>query len=218
MTGAPYPPVVPGSNAIAVNFKIGVSPIGDIPPFNVWSTIISQYANSPIITTLITNMDSYLDQTVNLDSFFDNVFNINTAQGAGLDVWGRILNISRTVQVPSISYFGFEEALPGSGTFGQYTFYPGGGLTSNYLLSDTSYRILLFAKALSNITDGSIKSINTILRALFPGRGNCYVQDNLNMSLTYVFNFGLLPVEVAIIESTGVLPKSVGVSSSVQQL
>ena len=38
-----------GSNGIG-GFVIGVSPIGDIPPFDFWKTIISQYANSDVIT------------------------------------------------------------------------------------------------------------------------------------------------------------------------
>ena len=219
MSGPIYPPPPSaGSNAIGSGFTIGISAIGDIPPFSVWSSIISQYANSPILTTLLTNLDSYLDQTVNIDSFFDNIFNIDTAQGNGLDVWGRRLNVSRTVQVPSISYFGFEEATPGADTFGQASFYSGGGLTNNYLLSDTAYRTLLYAKAFANVTDGSIKSINTLLRALFPGRGNAYVQDNRNMSLTYTFNFALTAVELAIVQGSGVLPKSTGVKLLVSQL
>ena len=78
----------PGSNAIG-SFIIGVSPIGTIIPFDYWATIISQFANSPILTQLIANMDSYLDQTANLDAFYDLIFNVATAQGYGLDVWGK---------------------------------------------------------------------------------------------------------------------------------
>ena len=98
LDGPPYPEVVPGSNAIG-EFTIGVSPIGDIPPFNFWDTIISQYANSAILTQLIANMDAYLDQTENFDNFFDDIWNIDTAQGYGLDLWGRILGVTRYVTV-----------------------------------------------------------------------------------------------------------------------
>src|ERR1700724_17387 len=169
-----------GSNGIG-NFINGVSTIGDIESFNVWKTIISQYANSPILTQLITNMDAYLDQTLNLQSFFDLVMNLDTAQGYGLDVWGRRLNVSRTLAVSVGNYFGFEEAGSQATGFNQGSFYSGQGTSSNFVLADSGYRLLLFAKALANICDGSIPAINQILLNLFPGRGHCYVVDGLDM-------------------------------------
>jgi Protein of unknown function (DUF2612) len=207
----------PGSNAIG-SFTIGVSPIGDIEVFDVWKTIISQFANSPILTQLIENFDSYVDQTVNMAAFFDDMWNVDTAQGYGLDVWGRIVGVVRTLQVAGAGdYFGFAEALPGSEPFGVASFYAGAPLTSNFDLPDSSFRTLIFAKALSNISDGSVKSINQLLINLFPNRGNCFVTDGLNMSMTYTFNFVLSQVELAIIGQSGVLPKPVGVSTSIVQ-
>src|SRR4051812_42839886 len=88
----------PGSNAIG-SFSIGVSPIGTIPSFDYWLTVISQYANSPILDTLVQNINESIDPTVNIDAFFDNMWNIDTAIGYGLDVWGRILGVSRTLAV-----------------------------------------------------------------------------------------------------------------------
>lgn len=220
MSGPPYPHPnpVPGSNAIG-QFIIGVSPIGTIPAFDVWKTVISQYANSPILTQLLTDFAQYLDPTRDLDAFFDTIWNVDTAIGYGLNVWGRIVGVSRTLQIPAGGrYLGFEEA--GGATvdpFGQAPFFSGQTLTNNFDLSDDAFRILIFAKALSNISDGSIKSINQLLRNLFPGRGNCYVVDNLDMTMTYMFKFILTPVEAAIIEQTGVLPKPVGVLADVIQ-
>jgi hypothetical protein len=223
-TGPPYPPApVGGSNAIGT-FKIGVSPVGTIPAFNYWETVISQYANSPILTQLIANFFQYIDPTQLIDSFYDNVFNINTAQGYGLDVWGRRVGIpTRTINVASGKNLGFAEALlvpPGQvdtnvDPFNQSPFYAGGGLTSSYALSDTSFRMLIFAKALSNISNGSIPAINQLLRNLFPGRGNCYVIDNLNMTMTYYFTFALTSVEQAILGQTTVLPTPAGVAASI---
>lgn len=215
MTGPDYPRVSAGSNAIG-NFIIGVSPIGDIQSFDVWKTIISQYANSPVLTRLIQNMDAYLDQTLNFQSFYDLVFNVDTAQGHGLDVWGRIVVVSRILSVPiSDHYLGFEEAQPGSYPFNEAPFFSGQQVTNNFILSDSAYRKLIFVKALANICDGSIPAINQILLNLFPNRGNCYVVDGLNMTMQYKFDFALTPVELAIIAQSGALPKSTGVSASV---
>lgn len=207
----------PGSNAIG-RFQIGVSPIGDIIPFDYWDTIISQYANSPVLTTLIGNMDAYLDQTQNLDAFYDMIFSVATAQGYGLDVWGNIVNVSRILDVPGDQvYFGFEEAGIGANPFNTEPFFLGQQLTNNFILADSAFRVLIYAKALANICDGSIPSINQILLRLFPNRGNCFVTDGLDMTMTYTFQFILSPVEQAILEQSGVLPKSTGVSATVVQ-
>jgi hypothetical protein len=220
MSGPPYPHPnpIPGSNAIG-SFEIGVSPIGTISAFDIWRTVINQYANSPIISRLCTNMGQYLDLTADFDNFFDTVWNVDTAIGYGLDIWGRIVGVNRVLQIPVGGRFlGFEEA--GGATvdpFNQSPFFSGQPITSNFALSDDAFRVLIFAKALANISDGSIKAINQLLRNLFAGRGNCYVVDNLDMTMTYMFKFILTPVEAAIVEQTGVLPKPVGVLSNVVQ-
>lgn len=202
-----------GSNGIG-QFIIGVSAIGTLPPFDYRKTIISQYANSDVLTQLIENFNGYIDQTQNFEAFFDLIWNVDTAQGYGLDVWGRIVGVSRALRVVGgQEYLGFSEAGIGANPFNQLPFYLGATLTSNFQLSDDAYRVLIFAKALSNISDGSIPSINQILRNLFPNRGNCYVADGLDMTMTYTFDFILTPVELAIVEQSGVLPKSTGVQA-----
>jgi len=256
MSGPQYPlPAIAGSNSIG-QYEIGVSQIGDIPIFDYWDTIASQFANSAILTKIIGNIAAYIDQTENLSNFFDAIWNIDTAFGYGLDLWGRIVGITRILNVPSSSPFGFHEALPGVldfnssaqgfGTFSAAgSFYFGTDITSNFLLSDSAFRSLILAKAASNITNGSIPSINAILKTLFPERGNCYVVDGAissalyfgfaeasggiggvvgfnqdafyngqslpHMTMTYVFNFGLSPFELALVQQSGILPKPVGV-------
>lgn len=220
MSGPDLSAPAPGSNAIG-SFVIGISPIGDIAPFDVFDTIISQYANSPIITALIENFSAYLDQTQNLDNFIDFMRDISSAQGYGLDVWGTVVGVTRVLFIPGTQkYFGFEEATTISADpFDQSPFFAGSPLSSNFSLSDPAFRILILAKALANISDGSIKSINQILLNLFPNRGgNAFVSDGLNMTMAYTFNFVLTPVELAILGQSGVLPKPVGVASSVVQV
>lgn len=190
MSGPPYPPPpAPGSNAIG-EFTIGVSPLGDITPFNFWQTVISQYANSVSLTSIIESFDAAMDQTENFDNLFDDIWNIDTATGYGLDVWGRIVNVSRTLQLFNVGgIFGFEEAEPGVQSFGFGTFYQGQSLTNNYVLADEPYRLLIRAKAAANISNCSIPAINQILLDLFPGRGNCYVTDGPSSILPLFFGF-----------------------------
>lgn len=195
-------------------------PLGPAIPFNYWTTIISQYANSPIITALIGDFFTWLDPTADLNSFYNNIWNVATAQGYGLDVWGRIVGVTRTLNITNAGkYFGFDEATTLSADpFNQSPFFVGSPLTTNFQLSDDAFRVLIYAKALANICDGSIPAMNALLRNLFPGRGNAYVIDNNNMTMIWAFNFTLSPVELAILGQSGVLPKPVGVSAVVAQV
>src|ERR1035437_1551956 len=168
-------------NSIGV-FEIGVSQIGERPSFDFNKTIISQYANSPILYQLIENINSNLDQTEAIDNFFDTLFNVETAQGVGLDILGRIVGVVRVLLVGSGDYFGFEEVgNSNAGRFGTAPFYNDQVLAASYALSDTAFRFLILAKALANISDSSIASINRLLLLLFPNRGAAYVIDNENM-------------------------------------
>lgn len=222
MTGPAYPPQpadLGGSNAIGT-FVIGQSPVGSIPQYDIWRTIVSQYANSPVMTAMIQNYFDCFDQTKNMDDFFDLIWNVDTAQGYGLDVWGRIVAVNRVLTIAAgPPYFGWDEGqdyqdfAPG----GLGPFYSGQKLTDNYILTDDGFRVLILAKAFSNICDGSIKSINRLIRMLFaPIKG--YVRDNLDMTFSYVFDSKLSPLQSAILTNSGVFPKPVGVSYTVVEL
>lgn len=180
------------------------------PPFNWQSTIVSQYANSPHILGMIAEFAAEMDQEADLDAFFKMIWNIDQAEGYGLDVWGRIVVINRQLQVNS-RFFGFEEGGTDYDPFNVSPFYAGAGTTSTITLTDDAYRQLILAKALANITYGSIPGINAILQLLFPGRGACYVTDNQNMTMTYTFHFQPTPLELSIIQTSNVLPRINGV-------
>lgn len=183
------------------------------------ATIISQYGNSPVIYSLIENFNSCIDPSADLDAFYNNIWNIETAIGYGLDVWGRIVGVQRVLQVSSGVYFGFADANDSSETpFNQAPFYVGTPTTGNYALTDDAFRTLIYAKALANISDGSIFSINNILMTLFGSQGPCYVTDLGGMAMTYTFSFILSPVDFAIVSQSGVLPKPTGVVATIVQL
>lgn len=242
-TGPPYPVPDPLDNQIG-SFTIGVSAIGDQSMFDIWETLQSQYANSPIMTTLITNFADFIDPTANFDSFYDLIMNVDSAVGYGLDVWGRIVGVNRIIKIISaLPYFGFEESNEAVG-FNQAPFYSGQFISNNFTLTDEAYRQLILVKAFANISQCSIPMLNMMLLTLFPHRGNCYVtegstfgpwfgfeeatdtvgfnqapfysgQTAIRMVMTYTFEFVLNPLELAIVQSSGVLPKPTGVKASV---
>lgn len=215
-TGPPDYRPQPGSNAVGA-FSIGASPVGTIPPFDWWRTVLSQYANSPRITSILESMFDSLDQTRNFDDFYDLIWNVLTAQGYGLDVWGRIVAINRVLRLGAgPKYFGFDEGYPDYEPFNTAPLYSGQKTTDNFLLSDDGFRVLILAKAFANICDDSIPSLNRLLNMLFGTSGRCYVIDNLNMTMTYKFDFKLNPFQRAILEQSGVMPKPTGVSYTIE--
>jgi hypothetical protein len=75
-------------------------------------TVISQYANSPTLRQLIYKMDEYINPDADFDAFYDYVWNVETAQGFGLDIWGRIVGVGRMLTIPgNETFLGYNEAL-----------------------------------------------------------------------------------------------------------
>lgn len=188
-------------------------------------TLLSQYANSPTITGLIRSFNEWIDPEADLESFYDIVWNVDRAQGFGLDIWGRIVNVSRELKITTPpTYMGFEEgytastALTGGQPFGQAPMYAGPLATTTYTLSDDAYRKLIMVKALANITDCTAPSLNALLRYLFNSGGRCYVHDTGSMQLRYVFEFNLSPSELAIMISSGAIPRPAGVLATIMQV
>jgi len=174
-------------------------------------TIISQYANSPTIVQLCHNIDQYIDPRTDIDEFYSFVWNVDTAQRFGLDIWGRIVGIGRDLYLPEVNWFGFDEASPGSYPFDEQPFFNGGGSTNVFALADDAYRKLILTKALANICSTNAQSINQLLQNLFADRGKCYVNDMGGMAMRYTFEFDLTPVEYAIVTQSGALPRPAGV-------
>lgn len=199
-------------------------------------TLMSQFANSPTMLQLLQNLSGYIEPQPDIANLLSNIWNILTAQGFGLDIWGRILGVKRILQVSGVAYFGLEGSTGPNNASGDSfgggpaptavaPFYVGAPTTSNYALADTPYRTLLLGKALANITNGTPQAINQLLVNLFilpvAGRtGNAFVTDLLNMNMTYTFTLrpALTPVEVAIVSQSGVLPRPTGVTATVIQL
>ena len=206
---------------------------------NVAQTYLSQYANSPIITSLIESLNDAIDPAININDFYDSIWNIDTATGYGLDVWGRIVGMSRNLQVPYNGVtFGFKTGTVPNPyePFNFGVFRSSHSASSTYALPDSAYRTLILIKAFSNIARCDIPTMNALARMIFvglgsslyfvpgyidptyfatPDRSRAYVIDNQNMTMTYVFDFPLSQVEAAIVTTTNILPHPTGVSVTV---
>lgn len=157
------------------------------------ATLYSQYANSPTIVQMVDSFGQQIDISGDLANVISYIWDIDTAQGFGLDILGRIIGLNRQVQnVPDI--FGFPTA-------------PGG----LYTMMDDEYRRALRVKALRNISNGSAPDINRQLMLLSNGRGNAFVSNEGTMLIKYNFFYGPQPYEYALMSSFDVVGKPVGV-------
>jgi hypothetical protein len=202
-------------------YPFGTHPFGyvDAKAVKIYpqSTLISQYANSPIILALMDNISEYYDQEAIFKQFYDNIWNIETAVGVGLDMWGKIVDVGRVLYIPDMTSprYSFNTASE-TDTDGPFATSANG--SSTFILEDSVYRLLILTKALANIVGTNAPSLNRLLRILFAGRGRCYVIDDGDMAMTYKFEFTLSAAERQIIEYSGALPHPAGVSVTIDSL
>ena len=191
--------------------------------FNWTQTLLSQYVDSPTINGLLSSYNDAVEPSIDILNFYNNIWNVATAVGNGLDIWGKIVGVSRYLNTNAAGYyFGFEEGLSGttgSQPFNQAPFYVGATSTTTYALTDPQYRRLILVKAAFNISNNTAPSINALLRTEFSTSpegtndpyGQAWVIDNLDMTFTYYLDFTPNAVQIAIINNSGVFPRPAGV-------
>lgn len=150
--------------------------------------IESQYAASSAINALCAGFQSELDASADIDLIFNNLIKINTATGTSLDVWGRILAITRTLTTAT----------------GQTTW------------DDDTYRFLLLYKALANISAADAATQNSLLSQLFGEE--TFVLDNQNMTLRVVALFFPSAIQQAVLNAYGLLTRGAGVGWEFYQI
>jgi len=188
-------------------------------------TLLAQYANSPTIVALVDAFNDWIGPEADLDGVYRDIVDIATATGNGLDIWGRIVGVSRYLAMDSASVeFGFDEqrealTLPGATPQpfdGLGTMHADATLSTTVMwLEDSAYRTLILAKAATNISSATAESINFALRLVFGRSGRCYVKETGNMAIAFVFEFSLSPLDKAILSSSNVFPRPAGVSVSI---
>lgn len=139
--------------------------------FHIDATVQSQYAASPHIRALVDAYWEALNPDADIDLIYKNMIDPDTAVGFGLDVWGRIVAIGREYLAADEEniYFGFN---PNSSinsrldTFDNAPFFK--KIDGKVRLADPAYRTYIFIKAMINIGDCSLASINRMLKLMFP--------------------------------------------------
>ncbi|AYN25785.1 DUF2612 domain-containing protein [Buttiauxella sp. 3AFRM03] len=186
-------------------------------------TVLTQYSASQKLLSII----STFDQATSLDDFTDEfitrVWDLTTCETYGLDVWGKIVNISRYIIAPIESTsFGFgeaDDANPDYPTpFNESPFFGGVQETTNVRLGDDAYRTLILCKAFTNISIATIPELNKFLKILFYERGRAYCVNYRDMTMGITFEFELAPYEESIMTNYDVVPIPSGVLININQI
>ena len=116
--------------------------------------IQSQYSASTRIVKILESCREHILPDADIVMFFDNIFNVETAVGYGLDMWGNIVGVSRFIP-------NWQSA------------------STIYTLNDEDFRRVIFFKAAANIMDSTMYSMNYLLKSLYP-EYNCYIRLSSN--------------------------------------
>ncbi|MBW5853240.1 DUF2612 domain-containing protein [Yersinia enterocolitica] len=185
-------------------------------------TILTQYSASNRILSIIDTFNQAVSLSDFTDEFIEKVWDITTCETFGLDMWGKVVGVSRYIRAEiDNDCFGFSEADDGGGypsPFGDSPFYAGTQETETVRLSNEAYRTLILCKAFSNISIATIKDMNRFLTMLFLDRGRAYCADYGDMRMGIICEFKLEPFEISILENYEVLPIPSGVLVSLRQI
>lgn len=153
--------------------------------FSIDLTIQSQYSDSPHIKGVIHSYYDFVNPQKDIDLIYDKMINLYTAEGYGLDVWGRIVNIDREYVAvdEQYDYLGFDNRpynMDRIETFNNAPFYK--VVNGKAQLQDDAYRTYILIKAMLNISNVSLNSLNYIFKQLFPDT-NIFVLHTNTMTL-----------------------------------
>ena len=145
----------------------------------------SQYQNSPkFLAWLSVPLQILQDITDCADEMYQ-AFDIDTAEGAQLDILGVIIGASRTVD-----------------------FQPSNSVSP--VLDDDTYRVLLKATIARNQWDGNIDTLAPVWREIFPG-GSIVIQDSQLMSMNVSMTGSFSSIIVDLINNGYIVPRPEGV-------
>lgn len=145
--------------------------------------MLSQYANSPVLVKLVNGLQEQFNNAQTMEDWFRVIFNLKTATGYGLDIWGKILNQGRAITFTDTNDNVVNVFLQGAQTV------DGVSYTAEEI--ENFYRTVLFLKAFSYISNCSLKNLNDLL--------NFYLNmtaENGQEKKAYAYNIGTMAIEI----------------------
>ena len=188
----------------------------DFTSFDTWDiaeTVQSQYATSKRMRAVIDAFWRAINPKSDIDLLYKKLVNPRTAEGWGLDIWGRIVAIGRSYLAveDDTPYFGFDPpgdiVNPRLDNFGNAPFYK--QVLGKVRLGDTAFRTYVFLKALINISNSSLASLNRMVKLLFPD-AEIQVLHTGTMVLRILILSALSSSDKAALDNLPWLPAGVG--------
>lgn len=188
----------------------------DFTSFDSWDiaeTIQSQYAASKRMMQVINAFWESVDPKADISLMYQKLVNPRTAEGTGLDVWGRIVAIGRSYLAAEDTnpYFGFDppEGVKNDrlGTFNVTPFYK--KIMGKVRMADTMFRTYVFLKALINISNSSLAGLNQMVKMLFPD-ADVRILHTGTMALRVLILSPLSESDKAALDNLPWLPAGVG--------
>ena len=188
----------------------------DFTSFDTWDiaeTVQSQYATSKRMRAVIDAFWQAINPKSDIDLLYRKLVNPRTAEGVGLDVWGRIVAIGRSYLAAEDTnpYFGFDppEGVKNDrlGTFNVTPFYK--KIMGKIRMADTMFRTYVFLKALINISNSSLAGLNQMVKLLFPD-ADVRILHTGTMALRVLILSPLSESDKAALDNLPWLPAGVG--------
>lgn len=196
---------------------------------NLMSSVTWRYNSSNRFLSLLQSKQAWY--AANNDAFWDNwyssTFNLKTANNFGCSVWANILNVPVSILGlrDNFRLWGYDAlranyedsdapgSNPGSGNYPPIS--SNGGITS---VQEAIWALRL--KYYVHTTQRTVLGINALLNDVFNSQdgvgGTCWVLDNEDMTMTYVFNFAISSAFQAAMTQYDLLPKVAGVKIILQ--
>ena len=191
-------------------YQLRVNNPDAISDIDALETIQSQYAASPHMLALLVSKAALLDMGRDFMRWYIGEFNPQTAEGVGLDVWGRIVGALRRLQLEDQDILSFSTAYLQD--FNHGAFWHGLMEYSAFDLSDDDFRKLIFWKAAANIGQATAAGLNEMLQKLFPGE-TAYVIETGVMHIRVVTRFEPDALHASAFRQYGLIGKGAGVGS-----
>ena len=175
--------------------------------------LLWQYNDATRLQSLLTSKQAWYDE--NQEAFWSawirDVFDLRTANDFGLTVWSIILGIPLTIasggDAPGKPIWGFggNHDVFGIGNFAS---------TQSSGLATEQRRLVLRLRYFQLTTRGTVPEANAFLRELFPDMWPLFVEDNMDMTINYVFGAPLPSDLQNILQAYDLLPRPAGVGAT----
>lgn len=176
---------------------------------NLLESLLWQYNEAETLESILQQKQDWTNENYVTfwEDWYNNVFNLETANDFGLDVWAKILDVNFVIPpgaVRNTNLFGFGVE---NENFFNSNFSPSGNEDTEYTTEQR--RLILRLTYIKYVSRGTVPETNKILTDFFGFK--VYILDNLNMTGTVIFSQTVAEQEIEILEKYDLIPRPAGV-------